>query len=99
VVVVCGLAVYAVCYRQQKGGQAALGELTMELTENPLPAEARLKPSMRGSLSNRARTTAKQSHNVYLLLRVLYQPSRILVSYIQVGCYKGYSDRLFCQMI
>ena len=52
----------------------------MRLTDNPLQAHGQ-KRSARGSLQRRA---AERRSNAYLLVRVLYQPVRILVGYIQV---------------
>ena len=57
------------------------------LMENPLQAGGHgsaATPSGRGSLVDRARATAKRTGSLYMLLRVLYQPTRILVGYIQV---------------
>jgi hypothetical protein len=69
-------------WRHQGQGKNKDGgsELVMQLTDNPLQAYGQ-KRSPRGSLSDR---TAKQRSNAYLAVRVLYQPVRILVGYIQV---------------
>ena len=56
------------------------GELAMQLTDNPLQVYGQ-KRSPRGSLAQRA---AERRNNVYMMVRVLYQPVRILVGYIQV---------------
>ena len=74
-----GLVVYLSCCRDTSL-EAAPNDLAMQLTANPLQSDG----SPRGSLSQRARSTALRSGNVYILLRVLYQPFRILVGYIQV---------------
>jgi hypothetical protein len=56
------------------------GELVIQLTDNPLQVHGQ-KRSPRGSLSSRA---AERRSNAYLAVRVLYQPVRILVGYVQV---------------
>jgi hypothetical protein len=60
-------------------------QLTM--TTNPLQSDGLRdlsRASLSGSLAERARSTAQRSSNLYILLRVLYQPVRILIGYIQV---------------
>ena len=76
-----GLVVY-LWWRHQLGRSKdnGGGELAMQLTDNPLQAHGQ-KRSPRSSLSGRA---AEQRSNAYLAVRVLYQPVRILVGYIQV---------------
>jgi hypothetical protein len=89
-VIAFGLLIYLLCSRTCARGDKASGdELSFQLsfqTDNPLTADAGsgLRHSTRSSLSHRARKTAERSGNVYLLLRVLYQPVRIIVGYIQV---------------
>ena len=80
-VAACGLVVYLWWrYQQDKSEDEGGGELAMQLTDNPLQAYGQ-KRSPRGSLSARA---AERQSNVFLAVRVLYQPVRILVGYIQV---------------
>jgi hypothetical protein len=67
-------------YKQGKTNDDSGGELTMQLTNNPLQAYGQ-KQSPRGSLSSR---NAERRSNAYLAVRVLYQPARILVGYFQV---------------
>ena len=76
-----GLAVYMWWWCQQgKTKEDGDSELAMQLTDNPLQVY-RQKQSPRGSLSGRA---SERRSNAYLVVRVLYQPIRILVGYIQV---------------
>jgi hypothetical protein len=67
-------------YKQDKSKDDAGGDLAMQLTDNPLQAYGQNR-SPRGSLSRRA---AERRSHAYLAVRVLYQPVRILVGYIQV---------------
>jgi hypothetical protein len=80
VVAAVSLVVY-LCWQHQQGNtkKDGGGELAMQLTDNPLQAYGH-KRSPRGSLSHRA---AEQRSNAYLAVRILYQPARILVGYIQ----------------
>jgi hypothetical protein len=72
-----GLVVYLWWRHQQgKSKDDGGGELVMQLTDNPLQAQGQT----RGSLSGRA---TERRNNAYLAVRVLYQPVRILVGYIQ----------------
>ena len=71
--------------RQQEGPPSDMGASLM--MENPLQSSGHGSAAMssgRGSLADRARATAKRTGSLYMLLRVLYQPTRILVGYIQV---------------
>ena len=81
VVATFGLVVY-MWWRYQQGTASKEDggdELAMQLMDNPLQAHQKRSP--RGSLSDRA---AERQNNAYLVVRVLYQPARILVGYIQV---------------
>jgi hypothetical protein len=80
VVFAAGLVMYLWWRHQQQGENGGSGELAMQLANNPLhPYEQKLSP--RTSLSGRL---AKRRGNAYLAVRMLYQPVRILVGYIQV---------------
>jgi hypothetical protein len=81
VVAAFGLVAY-LWWRHQHGKtkEDGDGELAMQLTDNPLQAYGQ-KRSPRGSLSARA---AERRSTAFLAVRVLYQPVRILVGYIQV---------------
>jgi hypothetical protein len=80
VVVALGLVVYLWWrYQQDESKDKCGGELAMQLTDNPLQTYAQRRSS-RGSLSGR---TAERRSNAFLVVRVLYQPARILVGYIQ----------------
>jgi hypothetical protein len=81
IVAAFGLVIYLWWWQQQgKTEEDGSGDLAMQLTDNPLQVY-RQKRSPRGSLSHRA---AERRSNAYLTVRVLYQPARILVGYIQV---------------
>jgi hypothetical protein len=81
VVATFGLVVYLWWRHQQGQSKDDSGdERARQLTDNPLQATGQ-KWSPRGSLSHRA---AERRSNAYLAVRVLYQPVRILVGYIQV---------------
>jgi hypothetical protein len=67
-------------YQQDTSEDEGRGELVMHLTNNPLQLHGQ-KQSPRGSLSSRV---AERRSNALLAVRVLYQPVRILVGYIQV---------------
>ena len=76
-----GLVIYLLWQHQQgKSKDGGGGELGVQLTDNPLQVYGQ-QQSPRGSLSDRA---AERRSNAYLVVRVLYQPARILVGYIQV---------------
>ena len=76
-----GLVVYLWWwYQQDQSKEDGGGELAMQLTDNPLQPHGQ-KRSPRGSLSARA---AERRNNALLTVRVLYQPARIMVGYIQV---------------
>eukprot|EP01051_Picozoa_sp_SAG22_P005396 SAG22_NODE_319_length_12493_cov_33.326475_2_plen_727_part_00 len=79
VVAVCTILVYFCC----RPRQVAVDE---HLSINPLSSDGsdRSESSPRGSLSSRVRATADHSSSVYLLLRTVYQPIRIIVGYMQV---------------
>jgi hypothetical protein len=80
-VAVFGLVVYLWWqYQQDENKNDGGDELAMQLTDNPLDAYGQAW-SPHGSLSRRA---VERRSNAYLALRVLYQPARILVGYIQV---------------
>jgi hypothetical protein len=71
VVATFGLVVYLWWRHQQgKAKEDGGGELAMQLTDYPLQVYGQ-KRSPRGSLSARA---AERRNNVYLTVRVLYQP-------------------------
>jgi hypothetical protein len=76
VVAAAGLVVYLWSrYRQQD--QDKDGELAIQLTDNPLQSHDGHKRSLSDRVSERR-------GDAYLAVRVLYQPARILVGYIQV---------------
>jgi hypothetical protein len=77
--VAVGLVVYMWWHRQYYQEKGASAELSAQLTDNPLQYEQGHSP--RSSWSSRV---AKRRGNAYLVIRVLYQPTRILVGYIQV---------------
>ena len=81
VVAAFGLAAYLWWrHHQGKTKEDGDGEMAMQLTDNPLQAYGQ-KQSPRGSLSARA---AERRSTAFQAVRVLYQPVRILVGYIQV---------------
>jgi hypothetical protein len=80
VMITVGLVVYLWWRYRQDQDKGNHDVLAMQLTDNPLQL-LRQKRSPRGSLSGRA---AERRSNAYLAVRVLYQPARILVGYIQV---------------
>jgi hypothetical protein len=86
IVAAFGLVFYLWWRHQQGNIENGGGELTRQLTDNPLQAYGQRRSS-RGSLSGR---TAERRSNAYLMVRVLYQPVRILVGYIQVRPHHGH---------
>jgi hypothetical protein len=83
----CGVAYLACCRPvEQPDSVTMTSEHLVQLTDNPLQPE-RVRKTPRGSFSQSARATVQRSSNIYLMLRVLYQPVRILVGYIQVMDY------------
>jgi hypothetical protein len=105
----CGLVVYLSCYHKWKRkptGNLSMVQLMhdMQLSENPLaeplhPSRSDLQSSPRGSLSQRVRSTAERSKSIYLLFRVVYQPVRILVGYVQVYSPKALQPRATISVI
>jgi hypothetical protein len=80
IMITLGLVVYLWWQRQQQVKAKHTDELVMQLTDNPVQQYG--IEQQRGSLSGRA---AERTSNLYLAVRVLYQPGRILVGYIQVS--------------
>jgi hypothetical protein len=73
-----GLVLYLWWRYQRSNSKDGGGELAMQLTDNPL----------QGHMQNQSLTgsdqAAERRSNVYLAVRVLYQPDSILVGYIHV---------------
>jgi hypothetical protein len=74
-----GLVVYLCWRHRQRQNKGSDDEMGLQLTDNPLQLRGQ-KRSPRGSLSGQA---SERRGNVHLAVRVLYQPVRILVGYIQ----------------
>ena len=73
--------VYA-CRRRASRVDDRASSLELQLTDNPLQSDSSSPGSKRSSLS--LRDTVQRSDDAYMLVRVLYQPMRILVGYGQV---------------
>ena len=80
VAAVCLLAglVYG-CRRRRSAANHAPGLLQAQLTDNPLSSSS--PGSMRQSLSD---ATVQRTDDAYMLVRVVFQPMRILIGYGQV---------------
>ena len=84
--VACFLAGLIYLWRRRRTGRAETalsGELTERLQANPLHGSPR---ESQGSSSGpgKAATVAQKSTDIYMLMRVVYQPVRIIIGYIQV---------------
>ena len=58
--------------------------LSEQLTANPLQSSALAELRRSSSASTKAAAVAQRSTDVYTLLRIVYQPVRIIVGYVQV---------------
>ena len=77
---VCLLAGLAYgCRRRRSAASQAPGLLQAQLTDNPLSSSS--PGSMRQSLSD---ATVQRTDDAYMLVRVVFQPMRILIGYGQV---------------
>ena len=75
------VALVYVCRRRASRADGPASSLELQLTDNPLQSDSSSPGSKRSSLSLRA---VDRSDDAYMLVRVLYQPARILIGYGQV---------------
>eukprot|EP01045_Picozoa_sp_COSAG04_P017800 COSAG04_NODE_1601_length_6193_cov_7.603709_1_plen_483_part_10 len=76
------VALLYACRRRASRVDGPSSSLELQLTDNPLQSDSSSPGANRPSLSLRA--TVERSDDAYMLVRVLYQPMRILIGYGQV---------------